>query len=478
MHASRSYVGAAIGFFCLTSACTGSESAPTSEVQETNATFQELNGVMWFYTTVNDTKYQQLGADLDRWKERGIRTIGIYSPYRGEKDQWLGAGPVDYYSVPEQNGTLDDFRNLVASAHAKDMKVIAFMGFHSIDERSQFFQTAEAEFRDGDRTSPEVSAFEWTDDPSVPTPTPAPMGPSVWKKSDVANAYYWGLWDNAGFDVNLPGAVTEMERAMRFWLEVGLDGFMLDSGVVDPAFRSLWVDVPLSYKSDFWLTFESTWSEEAAQFDDFGLTSWFAFEDNDYANTYSLVVFPEEGETPIDADELEEQLSHVDQARAKGKLTHAWSILERSYPDDRMRVQEAALLAGAGVLYGAPMYDESYMGWPESVRADWEKVLATVNDSRALHPSASRTRVAADGTRVYAMLRTTNDGTESALLVYNFDDHDATVAIDLAGTGVAIGQSPLDLYGSGDAVAITSTTYSLSLPAYGFALLGVSRSVP
>ena len=55
--------------------------------------FRDLNGVMWIYTTANDVRFADLEADLDTWKARGIRTLGIYSPYHGEKDQWLGAAP-------------------------------------------------------------------------------------------------------------------------------------------------------------------------------------------------------------------------------------------------------------------------------------------------------------------------------------------------------------------------------------------------
>lgn len=460
---------------CLSSACAG-------ESQESDGahgvpTFHELNGVMWFYTTANDLKYRDLAAELGDWKARGIRTIGIYSPYDGDKEQWLGAAPRSFYDVPPQNGTLDDFRVLVDTAHDNGMKVVAFMGFHSIDERSELFVTAEKRYASGDRDSPEVAAFHWTVDPTFPTPTPAPMGPSAWKWSDVAGAYYWALWDNAGLDVNLPGAAVQIERAIEFWMDVGLDGLMLDSGVVHADFRALWVDLPKSKKSDLWLTFESTWAEEADHFDEFGLTSWFAFEDNDYANTYSLVVHPEAGETAIGADELEAELLGVDRARERGKLVHAWSILEREYPDPRMRVQEAALLAGAGIVYGAPMHAESYVNWPVEVRAQWERVLARVNDNPALHPAASRRRVATGPDPLaYAMIRTAKDGSQVALLAYNFSSEARTITLDLTGAGVALHQTPDDLWSETSPAPIQGPSYAIALDGYGFALLELAES--
>ena len=436
--------------------------------------FRDINGVMWIYTTANDVRFADIEADLDTWKARGIRTLGIYSPYHGEKDQWLGAAPRDFYAVPPQNGTLDEFRSLVASAHDKDMKIVAFMGFHSIDERSTFFTTAEMQYQAGDRTSHEVASFRWTDNPQAPTPAPVPDGPSVWKFSEVAGAYYWALWDNAGLDLNHPEAALEIERAVKFWMDLGLDGFMLDSGIVHPDFERLWVEVPQQQDRDVWITFESTWSEDEVDFDRFGLTSWFAFEDNDYANTYSLVVFPEDGETAIDAEGLEEELAHVDYAREHGKLTYAWSLLERQFPEPRMRVQEAALLAGAGVMYGAPDVD-SYSAWPADVRTDWDRVLVTVNDNRALWPSASRARVpAAPGPLAYAMQRTAEDGSQTALLVYNLAAQAQTITLDLAGSGIAAGQTPTDLYGGLALPPIDGESYALELPGYGSALLAVT----
>jgi hypothetical protein len=448
----------------------------TAPGSDTDTAFRDINGVMWIYTTANDVRFADIEADLDTWKARGMRTLGIYSPYHGEKDQWLGAAARDFYAVPPQSGTLDDFRSLVASAHAKDMKVVAFMGFHSIDERSTFFTTAEMQYQSGDRTSHEVASFIWTDDPQTRTPAPVPDGPSEWKRSEVAGAYYWALWDNAGLDVNHREAAIEIERAITFWMDTGLDGVMLDSGIVHRDFEHLWVEVPQRQDRDLWITFESTSSEDEVELDGFGLTSWFAFEDNDYANTYSLVVFPEGGETAIDADELEDLLAPVDYARERGKLTHAWSLLERQLPEPRMRVQEAAFLAGAGVMYGAPAVDGSYSDWPADVRTDWERVLVTVNDNRALVPSASRVRVPAGPSQLaYAMQRTAEDGSQTALLVYNFDAQAQMITLDLVGSGIDTGRTPIDLYGGFEPPPIDGESYTLELPGYGFALLEVTQ---
>jgi hypothetical protein len=139
-----------------------------------------------------------------------------------------------------------------------------------------------------------------------------------------------------------------------------------------------------------------------------------------------------------------------------------------------MLVQEAALLAGAGISYGVPSYT-AFRSWPETARVNWSRVLAMVNENPALLPSASRRRLpAGEDPKAYAMIRTSPDDSQTALLVYNFRGEPSTVAVDLDGTGIIVGQSPLDLVANSAAPPITDLIYRLNLPAYGFAVLQVA----
>lgn len=442
--------------------------------------FQELNGVMWFYNSRHSYKFAQIEADLDRLHASGIRIIGIYSPYHGDK--WYGCGAVDFYSTAPQSGTMSDWLSLVSAAHKHGMKVVSYFANIYIDKNSTFFKKAIQQYKTGDRSSREVSAFHWTTDPKKPLPTPAMTTPNSelnrWVKIPEINAYYWQLWGEAGFDFNLPGAKAEVERFTKFWLDTGLDGFMWDATFVDPRFKPLLVDLPLTYTSnDKWITFESTAGEEAASYAKFGITSWFNHEDDDGANNYSLIA-----NGKATADELEKALQVNDFARSQGRMTHAWSLWGESknrgntYPSEElMRVQEAALLAGAGITYGSPAY-EQYMAWPEALRSKWSKVLATVNANKALLPAASRERVRVLGgnKKLFAMKRESEDRKQTVLLVYNFSNRSASVKLDLRRTGITPG-TPADLYSGESAPAITGDTYELSLPAYGFRFLQVSQ---
>ncbi|WP_405795440.1 alpha-amylase family glycosyl hydrolase [Streptomyces sp. NBC_01506] len=446
--------------------------------------FQNLNGFMWYYSTYFDYKYTDIEKDLDNLKSRGIRVLAFFNPYNGDKNTCDGCSPLDFYSVPPQNGTIKDWKNLVATAHRKGMKVVSYFVNIYMDERSPYFKTAEKQYAAGDRTSREVSSFHWTTDPTDPLPTlrQGPPGQSKWEYSESAGAYYWKLWFGPGFDYDLPTNTAEVERIEKFWLDTGIDGFMWDVGTTDPRWKNVAVDLPTSYTSnDKWLTFEKNDPAKAADYQKFGINSWFNYKDTDTSNDYTRIV---DGST--DADGLEAALHNTDVAREMGATTYAWSIWgddpatnldPHTYPtypqDDVMRVQEAALLAGSGILYGSGMYDQ-YIRWSPKLKTNWEKVLKTVNTNKALLPAASRTRVSTgDDPKAYAMRRTSENGKQTALLLYNFSDSAKKVTVDLKGTGIDTTQTPKDLYNGGKAPAVKGTKYTVSLPAYGFKILDV-----
>ncbi|MER5788151.1 alpha-amylase family glycosyl hydrolase [Streptomyces sp. NPDC001980] len=462
-----------------------STSAVPAEGTRQSTDFQNLNGFMWYYNTYFGYRYKDVEKDLDNLKSRGIRVLGFFSPYSGDKKTCDGCDPVDFYSVSPQNGTMKDWKNLVAAAHRKGMKVVTYFVNIYLDDRSPYFEKAEKEYAAGDRTSREVSSFHWTDNPSEPLPQPrmGPAGVSSWAWSPTAGAFYWKLWFGPGFDYNLAGNAAEVERIEKFWLDTGIDGFMWDVGTTDTRWKNAAIDLPKTYTgTDKWLTSERTNSSTAAANQQFGYTSWFNYTDDDTVNDYTRIV-----DGDIDANGLETALHNTDIARAAGSTTFAWSIWgddpatnldPHTYPayaqDDVMRVQEAALLAGSGMLYGSGMYDQ-YIHWPKQLRTDWEKVLETVNANKALLPAADRTRVpAGDDPKVYAMRRTSEDGKQTALLVYNFDSTAKDVTVDLTGTGIDTHQTPRDLYKGGGADAINGSEYTVSLPAYGFRILDVT----
>ena len=74
------------------------------------------------------------------------------------------------------------------------------------------------------------------------------------------------------------------------------------------------------------------------------------------------------------------------------------------------------------------------------------------------------------------MKRTSQDGSQTALLIYNFRSSPEDVTVNLSGSNIGLNQIPRDLYNGGNGPAINSSDYTVRLPAYGFMILGVSMS--
>lgn len=481
-------------YYTQKKAATQNSTSPASLKAEVKPnSFQDLNGVAWIYTTQHDHTFADITKSLDKLSDSGFRVVGIYSPYHGDKNKWLGCDPLDFYSTSPQSGSMDDWKKLVEEAHKRNMKVVTYFSNVFIDKESDYFKIAALQYKTGDRTSREVSTFQWTTDPTTPLPSPS-VGPpkntprtdegyehrTQWKYSPEAGAYYWSVWGEAGLDFNKPGARAEIEKLTKYWLDTGVDGFMWDDGhnamnfqgKEREVFKYHMADLAKTYTpNDKWITFESTQGDQGDAYLKFGLTSWFNFADVDNMNDYTGITLYDDN-----ADSLEDAFKKTDFARSNGQTTHAWASSD-PYPSEAlMRVQEAALLAGAGILYGTPEYD-IYLQWPKDIRDNWDEVLRTVNANKALLPSASRTRVPTNpDPKIYAMQRTSKDGSQTVLLIYNFNKIQTDISVQLEASGLSLCQTPYDLYTKQPAPTITKDVYTIKLPPYGFRMLQVKKS--
>lgn len=445
-----------------------------------NSSYLNMNGVMWFYNIDYGTPFTTITSNLAALQNNGINIIGIYSPYNGNPDWYLGAVAVDFYDVYGPCGTLADWDNMIDSAHARGMKVIAWFADYIIDSSSAYFDTAKVQYKAGNTTAPECASFAWSETGTDNFPSVnLSQGVQSWVYSPEAEAYYWLCWD-AGPHLNFngPEGINFASNASKFWLDHGLDGFMYDVGhVMHQELKPVWITLPQTYVSrDMWLSPEYSDASTIQNDYNYGYNCWFNYADDDAANDYSRIITG-----AINADGLETALQNSNWAHASNSWTYAFTLWTPPSYTEANYVQEAALLAGAGITYGCNSYEEFYAGWSSTQKANWGKVLKAVNDNAALLPSASRTRLpitSSNNQQAYAMKRVSADGLQTALLIYNFQNSTQSVTVNLTGSGILAPQTPLDLYNGGNyATSISSdTSYTVSLPAYGFALLSVSST--
>jgi maltose alpha-D-glucosyltransferase/alpha-amylase len=165
---------------------------------------------------------------LDYIRSLGVDVIWLLpispSPLRDD-----GYDVTDYYDIHEDYGILDDFRTLVREAHARNLRVITDLVLNHTSNDHPWFQ----ESRKGSG-NPKSDWYVWTDDPALYSGTRiifTDTETSNWTFDEVRGQYYWHRFFSHQPDLNFdnPEVRDEMKRIIRFWLELGIDGFRMDA---------------------------------------------------------------------------------------------------------------------------------------------------------------------------------------------------------------------------------------------------------
>lgn len=152
----------------------------------------------------------------------------------------------DYKDIDPDFGSMETFRALVDESHALGMKVLLDGVFNHTSDQHAWFKHA--------RTSQENSYrnyYLWhpgKKDGSVPNGWYNAFGTPAWTWDDASGEYYFHSFASGQPDLNWrnPKVQEEVLSVMKFWLELGVDGFRLD--VFNVYFKSLgWEENPPRY---------------------------------------------------------------------------------------------------------------------------------------------------------------------------------------------------------------------------------------
>jgi len=170
-----------------------------------------------------------LAQKLDYIQDLGVNTIWLLpfypSPMRDD-----GYDIADYGSVASQYGTLDDFKNFIAEAHRRRLKVITELVINHTSDQHPWFQEA----RNSPPGSPKREFYVWSDSDKKFAETRiifTDTESSNWQWDAVAGQYYWHRFFSHQPDLNHnnPEVVDAVIDVMRFWLDMGVDGLRLDA---------------------------------------------------------------------------------------------------------------------------------------------------------------------------------------------------------------------------------------------------------
>src|SRR5882724_3819829 len=195
-----------------------------------DAVIYQLN-VKSFFDSNDDGigDFPGLTSKLEYIRDLGVNTIWLMPFYPSPlKDD--GYDISDYKGIHPQFGTLDDFRAMLLEAHRLGLKVVTELIINHTSDQHPWFQAA----RKSPPGSPERDFYVWNDtDQKYPETRIIFLDTetSNWTWDPVAKAYFWHRFFSHQPDLNFdnPQVLDAVLQIMRFWLDMGVDGFRLDA---------------------------------------------------------------------------------------------------------------------------------------------------------------------------------------------------------------------------------------------------------
>lgn len=160
---------------------------------------------------------------LDYLASLGIDAIWL-SPHFPSPNWDCGYDVSDYLTVAPEYGSLDDFKFFLGESHRRGIRVILDLVLnHSSDEHPWFLESKSS------RDNPKADWYVWVDTP--PNNWQSCFDGDAWTYSPERGQYYYHYFMKQQPDLNWhnPAVKQSMWDAVRFWLDLGVDGYRLDA---------------------------------------------------------------------------------------------------------------------------------------------------------------------------------------------------------------------------------------------------------
>lgn len=157
----------------------------------------------------------------------------------------FGYDVANYCDIHPLFGTLDDFKELLEKAHNLNIKMIMdLVPNHSSNQHPWFLESRSS------KDNPKRDWYIWKDpkpDGSLPNNWISFFGGPAWEFDDQTGQYYLHQFAKEQPELNYrnPEVFEAIKDVMRFWLDMGIDGFRVDViwlMMKDPEFK----DEPLN----------------------------------------------------------------------------------------------------------------------------------------------------------------------------------------------------------------------------------------
>lgn len=163
---------------------------------------------------------------LDYIKSLGCDGIW-FSPIYPSPGADCGYDISDYRDIAPEFGGMEAFRQVLDGAHARGMKVIMDLVVNHTSDEHEWFQKSRR------RIEPYTDYYIWRpagENGKLPNNWDSNFEGKAWTYDEVRGEYYLHLFAVKQPDLNMdnPKVREEVKDIMRFWLELGVDGFRED----------------------------------------------------------------------------------------------------------------------------------------------------------------------------------------------------------------------------------------------------------
>lgn len=170
---------------------------------------------------------QGIISRLDYLKYLGIDVIWLSPVYKSPNDD-NGYDISDYQDIMDEFGTMKDFDELLAAAHARGIKIVMDLVVnHTSDEHKWFMESRKS------KENAYRGYYIWREGKDAQTPPNnwgSCFGGSAWQYDETTDMYYLHLFSKKQPDLNWdnPNVRKEVFDMMTWWCDKGIDGFRMD----------------------------------------------------------------------------------------------------------------------------------------------------------------------------------------------------------------------------------------------------------
>ena len=173
--------------------------------------------------------FKGLTEKLDYLQDLGINTIWLLpffvSPLKDD-----GYDIADYYGINKDYGDLNYFKKFIKECEKRNIKTIIELVVNHVSDQHHWFQIA---IKEGEK-SKFWNYFVWNDNQEKFKETRIIFSDtenSNWTWQPDVKKFYWHRFFSSQPDLNLnnPEVVKEINKVIKYWEELGVDGFRLDA---------------------------------------------------------------------------------------------------------------------------------------------------------------------------------------------------------------------------------------------------------